>query len=101
MRKDLRGTGLYVSLVCRGFVGEADMFAASGKRVPGLRGESKPQAATEPVVLAIREHRGEVVGSARSNMVFGVLNAVTLRRLTSFPRNFGVVGFYREQAPEN
>jgi short-subunit dehydrogenase len=60
LREDLIGTGVGVSVVLPGFIREAGMFAASGRKAPAGLGTSSPAEVGEGVVDAIERDRAEV-----------------------------------------
>jgi short-subunit dehydrogenase len=60
LREDLVGTGIGVSVVLPGFIREAGMFAASGRKAPAGLGTSSPEEVGEGVAHAIERDRAEV-----------------------------------------
>lgn len=60
LRQDLHGTGVGVSLVQPGFVGEAGMFADTGAVVPGGLRTVTPGEVAEAVIRSIEEDRCEI-----------------------------------------
>jgi short-subunit dehydrogenase len=60
LRQDLRDTGVGVSLVQPGFVGEAGMFADTGAPVPGGLHTVTPDDVAAAVIRSIEEDRCEI-----------------------------------------
>ena len=60
LRDDLWGTGVGVSVVLPGFIRDAGIFAASGRRAPMGLGTSSPEEVGEGVALAIERNRAEL-----------------------------------------
>jgi short-subunit dehydrogenase len=60
LHEDLVGTGVGVSVVLPGFIREAGMFAAAGRKAPAGLGTSSPEEVGDGVVRAIERDRTEV-----------------------------------------
>ena len=60
LRDDLRGTGVGVSVISPGAIGEAGMFAESGARLPSALGTGTPEQVGRAVVKAIERNRAEI-----------------------------------------
>jgi short-subunit dehydrogenase len=54
MQFELDGTGVHMSTVCPGFVGEAGMWANRGEKAPAMVREVSPQKVADGVLKAIR-----------------------------------------------
>jgi short-subunit dehydrogenase len=61
LRADLQGTGVGVSVVFPGFIGQAGMFADTRARLPPGVGTVTPQAVARAAVKAIRGDKAEIV----------------------------------------
>jgi short-subunit dehydrogenase len=61
LRDDLWETGIGVSVVLPGFIREAGIFAAAGRKAPIGLGTSSPEEVGEGVAIAIERNRAEVV----------------------------------------
>jgi short-subunit dehydrogenase len=98
IRTELRDTGVSASVISPGFVSEAGMFAARGKRAPRVLGTSTPEAVARAVVRAIRRDLFEIIvnpGPVRLGLVFEHLSPGFARWVLE---KAGVYDYYRRQA---
>jgi len=61
LRQELAGTGVSVSVICPGYIGEVGMFASAGVDAPANLGTSAPQEVAEAVLRVITSHRPEII----------------------------------------
>jgi short-subunit dehydrogenase len=100
IRTELRGTGVSASVISPGFVSQAGMFAARGKRAPRVLGTSTPEAVARAVLRAIQRDLFEIIvnpGPVRLGLVFEHLSPGFARWVLE---KAGVYDYYRRQAEE-
>ncbi|MBE7468771.1 MAG: short-chain dehydrogenase [Anaerolineae bacterium] len=100
LRGELAGSGVGVSVVCPGFIGETGMFVDNyqGKRAPWFMGESPPEAIAQAVLRAIRQNRQELLVTPRPARLGLALYALWPELGNMFLRWVGVTELFREVA---
>ncbi|MCU0534548.1 MAG: SDR family NAD(P)-dependent oxidoreductase [Hydrococcus sp. Prado102] len=66
LRQELTGTGVRVSTICPGYVGDAGLLADTGIPAPKLAGTSKAEDVAYAVVKAIAHNQAEVIVNGNS-----------------------------------
>lgn len=100
LRGELAGSGVGVSVVCPGFIGETGMFVDNyqGKRPPWLMGESPPEAVAQAVLRAIRQNRQEILVTPRPARLGLALYALWPELGNMFLKWVGVTELFRRVA---
>lgn len=100
LRGELEGTGVGVSVVCPGFIGETGMFVDNyrSKRPPWFMGESPPEAVAQAVLRAIRKDQQELLVTPRPARLGLALYALWPELGNAFLKWVGVTNLFREVA---
>jgi short-subunit dehydrogenase len=95
---ELDGTGVHMSVVCPGFVGEAGMWADRGGKAPRMMSEVSPQKVADGVLKAVRGAEQVLVtpGPIRPLLALAQL-APGLQK--SIVKRMGVVTAMRDNPP--
>jgi short-subunit dehydrogenase len=89
LRADLHGSGIGVSVVFPGFVGQAGFFADAGATLPwGIRTVS-PKAVAGAVVKAIRQNRAEADIAPMTLRAGALIGSLAPRLSSTFQARFG------------
>jgi short-subunit dehydrogenase len=96
VRQELRGTGVGMSVVSPGYVGEQGMLADTGIPAPILSGISTPTDVSRAVIRAIRQNKAEII--VNQNILTEGATKLFLTLCQFFPefgdkinRNIGVI----------
>ncbi len=95
---ELDGTGVHMSVVCPGFVGEAGMWADRGGKAPRMMSEVSPQKVADGVLKAVRGAEQVLVtpGPIRPLLALAQLAPGLQKRIV---KRMGVVTAMRDNPP--
>lgn len=85
LRQELAGTGVHISAVCPGYVGDLGLLADSQVPAPPWAGVSTAEAVVAAVVRAIQHNQAEVLINQGPLPLFSVLTRLLLATEQLFP----------------
>lgn len=95
---ELEGTGVDVSVICPGFVGEAGMFARKDRKAPATLKEARPQDVARAVIDALRTRKPEIMVTGAPVRPLMALRAVAPTSITRLAKRLGWIDFLRSIA---
>lgn len=95
LHAELSGSGVYVSVVCPGFVSTTGMHARKGKAAPGTLGEVTPVSVADAVIRALHTGHPEIVVSARPIRLLMALRALAPRLALGLAKRMGMIDYLR------
>ena len=104
VRRELRDTGVGVSVICPGFVDDAGMYAdavdETGVAAPAIAGTSKPEQVANAVVRAAKHDVAEVIVTPLSGRPLAAAAAVAPSIGQVMMRLTGVQGAFKHMADQ-
>lgn len=101
LHAELDGTGVAISTILPGFVGQAGMFARFGMKAPSWMGETTPEKVAEGVVKALKTGKFQVVVNPMPLGASFVLSALWPALITPISKRMGVLDMQRRIVTEN
>ncbi len=95
---ELLDTGVMVSVICPGFVGETGMFARKHSQAPGALGLSKPEAVADAVIDALKTGKLEIIVNPRPVRPLMALRAISPTAMLGIAKRIGLIGFLKSIA---
>jgi short-subunit dehydrogenase len=95
---ELLDTGVKVSVICPGFVGETGMFARKHSKAPASLGLSKPEAVADAVVEALKTGKPEIIVNPRPVRPLMALRAISPGAMLCIVKRLGLIGFLKALA---
>lgn len=95
---ELMDSGVTVSVICPGFVGDTGMFARKHRKAPGSLGISKPEDVADAVIKALNTGKPQILVSPRPVRPLMIMRAISTTAMLSLAKRLGLIKFLKSIA---